>query len=172
MRAIAYGRILASCAALLLTGATPSRRDPARLLAGRYYEQFPDGFVTGEKYTGQNIVEIVPTAASSAYFRIHLDYYNGHVCGIYGVAQSHSNALTYTDRRDSGSKCNLTIRRLGDVLEIDDGSGSCSGYCGARGTLSNVRLPYGSKRPITYLGRLKASPQYRAAIAEWKKDHQ
>lgn len=159
----------------MLVGATSALAADTALpnLAGRYYRQFPNALVSGEKYTGENTVEIVPVAPGAAYVRIHLDYYNGHSCGIYGVAQSEGDTLVYRDpgppsARTEGRRCELRVRRSGKSLSIDDGEGSCLDYCGMRGTLSRVALPYGSKRPITYLGRLKSSSQYRAAVATWR----
>jgi len=153
---------------LAASRATP---DPAQALAGRYYHQFVDGLVTGEKYRGEDIVEIVPVAPNAAYFRIHLDYYNGHTCSISGVARTEQQALVYRDpeKQYDGTVCVLRISRAGKSLSIDDGEQSCKSACGARGSLSAVTLPYSSKRPIRYLTRLKASDQYRFAIAEWRK---
>ncbi|HYX46126.1 MAG TPA: hypothetical protein VE820_04830 [Sphingomicrobium sp.] len=155
----------------LCLATTRASTDPAQNLAGRYYAQFKDALVTGEKYIGEDIVEIVPVAPGSAYVRIHLDYYNGHTCGIFGVAQSQAAALVYRDPTPQydGGTCTLRLERNGRSLSIDDNGGSCSGYCGARGSLSKVTVPYSSKRPIRYLARLKASEEYRDALAEWRK---
>lgn len=151
---------------------TSASTDPVQALAGRYYDQFQNGFVTGEKYTGEDIVEIVPVRPGAAYVRIHLDYYNGHSCGIFGVAKAQSAALVYRDPSPQydGRICTLRLKRDGRNLSIDDDGGTCSGYCGARGSLSNVSLPYSSKRPIRYLARLRASDEYRDALAEWSKE--
>jgi len=164
-------RALALAALVPLTlAASRATPDPAQALAGRYYHQFADALVTGDKYTGEDIVEIVPVAASAAYFRIHLDYYNGHTCDISGVARTERQALVYRDseKQYDGTVCVLRMRHAGKSLVIDDGEQSCKSACGARGSLSAVTLPYSSKRPIRYLARLKASDQYRFAIAEWR----
>lgn len=154
----------------LLLAAGPAVRDPARMLAGRYDREFPNGLVTGEKYTGRHIVEIVPVESGAAYIRIHLDYFNGHSCSIAGVARAEGDALVYRDPEPQygGTKCVLRVSRAGKSLLIDDGEATCSSSCGARGTLSDVRLPWSSKRPIRYLARLKASSEYRGALAEWR----
>ena len=166
MRALALAALVP-----LALGASRATPDPAQALAGRYYHQFADGLVTGGKYTGEDIVEIVPVAPNAAYFRIHLDYYNGHTCSISGVAQTERQALVYRDseKQNDGTVCILRITRAGKSLSIDDGEQSCKSACGARGSLSAVTLPYSSKRPIGYLARLKASDQYRFAIAEWRE---
>ena len=156
----------------LLLAAGSAKPDPATQLAGRYYRQFPDGLVTGEKYTGEDIVEIAPVAPRAAYFRISLDYFNGHSCSISGVAREEDGALVYRDpeRQYDGTKCVLSIRRAGRSLSIDDGDATCKNDCGARGSLSKVSLPYSSKRPIRYLARLKRSAEYRDAMAQWRKE--
>ncbi len=158
---------------LLATGAAAP--DPAQTLAGRYYKQSQLRIVGFESkpYTGEDIVEIVPVAPRAAYVRVHLDYDNGHMCAITGVARAEGDALVYRDPRPAFLKygrCVLTIRRAGKSLSIDDGElTSCSPEnCGVRGTLSGVTLPYASKRAIRYLPRLKASSQYRDALTEWR----
>ncbi|GAA4767008.1 hypothetical protein GCM10023219_10650 [Stakelama sediminis] len=155
---------------VIALGAVAPAASPAQALAGRYYRQFSDKLVGGPYYRGEDIVEIVPVAADAAYFRIHLDYANGHVCGIYGVAQATGDRLVYRDPAHWGSNrsCRLTIRRDGKRLRIDDGEQSCSAYCGARGTLSEVSLPFASRRKIRYMKRLKASHEYRVSLAEWR----
>jgi hypothetical protein len=169
-RRIAALAIAALAVSPLLAAAAKSTSDPARDLAGRYYRQFPNGTVDGDKYTGEDVVEIVPVAPGSAYVRIHLDYYNGHSCGIFGVGRSQGGALVYRDpgTDSDGSHCVLSVRRAGASLKIDDSEGSCSRYCGMRGTLHDVSMPYASKRPIRYMARLKASDAYRRATAEWR----
>ena len=162
-----------SLALLVLGTAAVAADHPVSQLAGRYYRQFPNAFASGEKYTGENVVEIVPLTADTAYVRIHLDYYNGHFCGIYGVAKAEGHALVYRDVHPPSAladnrQCVLKVRRAGKSLSVDDGGGSCFGYCGMRGTLSNVSMPYASKRPIRYMTRLKASNEYKAALIEWR----
>lgn len=159
--------------ALPLLLAVGPAADPVQDLAGRYYRQFPNGTMAGDKYTGQDIVEIVPVTPRAAYVRLSLDFFNGHVCGIYGIARVEGDALVYRDPRDpgeGGKPCLLTIRRKGAKLGWSDGEGSCKDYCGMRGTL-NGELPFASKRPIRYLPKLKASRQYREAIEEWRTGH-
>jgi len=163
--------VVALGAVPLLLAADRPIADPAQSLAGRYFSQFADGLVTGEKYTGEDIVEVVPVASGAAYVRVHLDYYNGHTCGIYGIATAKADALVYHDSKpnfESAGGCVLTVRRAGKSLSVDDGAASCSSYCGARGTLSLVNLPYKSKRPVRYLARLKQSSEYRDALTEWR----
>ncbi len=166
-------RRLAFAAPLLLTAAGPAAPDPVAALAGRYYHQFPDGLVDGTRYTGQDVVEIVAVAPGAAYVRVHLDFYNGHECDVSGVAIAKQGALVYHDPEPShladDPGCTLTLRHAGKDLRIDDGEGSCHAWCGARGSLSDAKLPFASRRPIRYLAKLKASKEYRDALAAWRK---
>lgn len=156
------------CPLLAIAGAQ-GHHDPAHQLAGRYYRQFPDALVGGGKYEGEDIVEIVPVGPASAYVRLHLDYYNGHVCALSGIANASGDTLTFDDNEPLSGHCILRVRRTGSQLHLDDSGGSCSAYCGVRGTLSDVSLPYSSKRPIRYLTRLRNSAQYRQAMIRWRQ---
>ena len=156
---------------LLLAGAAAIAPDPVRTLAGRVSRQFPDGLIDGTRYTGEDIAELVPVATNAAYVRVHLDYANGHQCDIAGVARAEGGRLVYHDPSPpiaGTTPCTLSIARVGRSLAIDDAGGSCSSYCGARGTLSAVAIPWASHRPITYLTRLRASSRYRDALTEWR----
>jgi hypothetical protein len=167
-------RRLGVIAALTLVAATAPAGDVAQSLAGRYYKQFADALVSGEKYTGEDIVEIVPVGPHAAYLNVHLDYYNGHTCKVSGLARQQGDALVYRDDPQAGdSDCTLKVSRNGGSLTLDDtnraGDATCAQYCGARGSLSGATLPYASQRPIRYMPRLKASQDYRDAVAEYAK---
>ncbi len=145
---------------------------PVASLAGRYSKHFQNGMVDGSKYWSDDVVEIVPVDATHAYFRADLQFYNGHSCGISGVARAVGNKLVYTEKQadyDGAPLCRLTISTKGKALLLDDVGGSCRNYCGARGTLSGFDfIPLSSKRAITYMARLKGSSEYKAAIDDWK----
>lgn len=145
---------------------------PVSSLAGRYSKHFQNGMVDGSKFWSDDVVEIVPVDATHAYFRAELAFYNGHSCGISGIAKAVRDELVYREKQpayDGGPTCRLTITSKGKSLLLDDGDGSCQAYCGARGTLSGFDfIPLSSKRPISYMARLKGSSQYRAAIDAWK----
>ena len=161
---------------LLAIGAAPASVNPVKALAGRYSQTFPDAFVSGEKYTGENIVEIVPVSPRAAYVRVSTDWYNGHSCGLHGVAVAEGDRLVYHDPDTSGSpdtgQCILSIRRVGRSLRLndEDRTGCYARYCGARGSFTNVDLPFSSRRPITYEARLRASWQFKQAMAEWHRE--
>ena len=143
-----------------------------RVLSGRYSKHWLNNMMDGEKYWSDDVVEIVPLSDDTAYVRVELEFANGHGCGIFGVAKAENNELVYREpaKQDStGPQCVLHISKSGSKLHMDDGGveATCHlGHCGARGMLT-WDLPFNSKRPITYMSRLRASPQYLAALSEW-----
>jgi hypothetical protein len=145
---------------------------PVSSLAGRYSKHFQNGMVDGSKFWSDDVVEIVPVDPTHAYFRADLAFYNGHSCSIAGVAKTVGNTLVYREKQpsyDGGPTCRLTITTKGKSLWLDDGNGGCQSYCGARGSLSGFDfIPLSSKRPISYMARLKGSSEYKGAIDAWK----
>jgi hypothetical protein len=157
---------------LTLAAVAAAPASPVTALAGRYSKHFQNGLVDGSKYWSDDVIEIVPVDAGHAYFRADLQFYNGHSCGISGIARAVGNMLVYAEKQASSGEdvpCRLTISAKGKALLLDDGDNSCKSYCGARGSLSNFDfVPYASKRSITYMAKLKGSTQYKSAIDDWK----
>lgn len=145
-RLLALAAVFASGAALA-AAAVPSAFD----LAGRYTYSFRNGTVGGDSFTSTDTVLIVPTDARHAVFDIHLNFFNGHECSVGGLATLEEGALVYRDPEmtgyGEGGTCTLRIRRAGNRLSWDD-QGSCSGYCGARGSLRGGSIAWSSRRPI------------------------
>ena len=164
-------RWAAALMAVACLGAAAPSSSPVDRLSGRYSLHFLNGMMDGSRYWADDVVEIVPVDARHAYANIELEYANGHQCALSGVAAAEGAALVYHEPADgvAEGKCHLSIRHDGKSLRIDDDGGSCFIYCGARGTLSDVTLPWKSRHAITYLPRLKASSEYSKAIAAWRK---
>ena len=72
--------------AVLCLGAAAPASSPVRQLAGRYSEHFLNGMVDGSTYWADNIVEVVPVDATHAFVQLSLEFYNGHQCGLSGIA--------------------------------------------------------------------------------------
>lgn len=158
--------------ALVAAAAGAVMVDPVRALAGRYGEHRPNGDVSGRRYFTDDVAEAVPVDATHAYVRFEPNFFNGHICSLAGIAERRGVALVYQGLSDDvfgddKRPCRLTIRRAGGKLAWDD-DGTCKGHCGARGSFSGGDLPWGSKRAITYMARLKASTEYRNALTEWR----
>jgi len=141
-------------------GAAPSTFD----FAGAYTHSFPNGTVDGATYTGTDTVTIVAIDARRALFDMELAFFNGHQCTIGGRATLEGDALVYRDPQmtgyGDGGPCTLRFRRTGGRLTWND-DGSCSGYCGARGTLRNGAIAWSSRRALPRAERARFIREHR-----------
>ena len=156
---------------------------PLSALAGRYSRTYTipqtgiGGAVIGKPDHIDDVVEIVPVSDNSAYFRA--DFISGDegTCSISGIGQVKGSAIVYHDPRKPNAgdvACTMTIEHVGKSLRVIDGSkweelqASCAHlYCGGSGDLQRD-MPWSSKRPISYMERLKASQEYQGAMSEWR----
>ncbi|WP_159703906.1 hypothetical protein [Massilia sp. 9I] len=127
-----------------------------------------------EPYQAEDVIEIVPVDREHVYFRIHLDFYNGHSCGLYGIAKQEGGRFVYRESADLSPAPPRCVLRLGvdkGQLSItdrgEDDVSSCSQYCGARGSL-DYTIGMDKRRPIRYMERLKASRQYQESVARMR----
>lgn len=141
-------------------------------IAGVYKTQHHISVVMGtgepdEDVLAEDVLEIVPTDATHAYLRAHLEFENAHICGVWGIATLVDGALVYRPHDNVEGSCTLRLTQEGNRIVFHDADGSCkTDYCGARGTLDGPAFPLSARRPIRYMKRLLASPQYSQAIAE------
>ncbi len=156
--------IAALAAAAALTAAPIAIDD----VTGVYKSQFKNGLVDGTTYKSEDVLEVVKVSPRQAYIRAHLEFYNGHVCDISGVAQLEKDALVYRPHENLGKdKCELTLQRKGDKIVFGDKNFACKDmYCGARGSFNDESFAMSSRRPIRYMPRLLASRQYADAMRE------
>ena len=167
------GVILAG-AVIAATPATPAQQAMERI-AGVYKHRFTSGLIVPgveetEPYQAEDIIEIVPYDREHVYVRVHLDFFNGHSCGIYGMARFENGMFVYRDPEPpiiGGPPCVLKVGEENGKLTLTDrpvsgGGRTCEAYCGVRGSL-NYENGMDQRRPIRYLERLKASRQYKEA---------
>ena len=137
-------------------------------LAGRYTHSFPNGTVDGDGYTSTDRVSVVPLDARRAIIEIHTNFYNGHQCNIGGLATLEGDALVTRDSGmngyGDGGPCVLRLRHAGGRITWND-EGSCSGYCGARGTLRGGGIAWSSRRPISGAEQRRIRRDYRRSRA-------
>lgn len=170
------GAILAD-AVLAAPAALPVQQSMERI-AGVYKHRFMSGVIIpgtdqDEPYQAEDVIEIVPYDREHVYVRVHLDFYNGHSCGIYGMARFEDGMFVYRSTMPplaDNLPCTLKVGEKNGKLTLTDraypDSGrTCEAFCGARGSL-NYEIGMGKRRPIRYVDRLKASRQYREAIDE------
>lgn len=146
---------------LLLAGATlgaaaaPSAHD----LAGRWTHRFSSGDISGARFPVTDELVIVATDRTHAVFDLQLNFFNGHICSIGGVATLERGRLVYNNAEITsfdGAACRLEIWREGNRIRWDDGEGTCQGFCGARGGLRGGEMRWSARRPI--------APRERARI--------
>ena len=158
----------------LLSAAAPSPASSAPdSWLGRYGRHFMNE-VYGQKEPADDVLEIVPAEGQGDYyFRGRFHFHNDHKCTPQGIAHWTGSAFVYHEPQVAGTgpACTLKIVRQGDRITFRD-SGSCKIlFCGANGTLEGSSLPLRSRRPITYMDRLKASETYERALDEHVKVH-
>jgi hypothetical protein len=165
--------LLASLVAVAMTAA---RADAAGLdidkVTGVYKKAFRNGDTSGEKYTSENILEIVKLSPTTAYFRVHLEFFNGHLCEESGVARVKDRALVYHGEVNTeGKQCVLSFQLVKGKMTLGDEGGACrAGTCGARGGYDFVEFDMKRRRSIRYMKRLLNSEEYKAAIEEFKEN--
>jgi hypothetical protein len=167
---------------LLLALSAPALAGHADAIAGVYKHRFTNAIITPGKqpmqadtsYQAEDVLEIVPYGKRHIYFRTRLSFYNGHSCGLSGMAVEDGGKFIYRDRApaiDGGPPCTLTLTPSADAISLTDrltpdSHATCRAYCGQRGSLSAVSFKASARRPIRYLPRLLGSRQYKQAVAE------
>ena len=137
-------------------------------LAGVYKKSFQNGNIDGGKYQSEDILEIVKISSATAYLRTHLEFFNGHVCNIWGVAKVEGDALVYHGETNSqGKPCVLSVKVQGGKVTLDDKDGACAiGTCGNRGMYNGTAFELKKRRAIRYMDVLVKSDQYKDAVDE------
>ncbi len=138
-------------------------------VAGVYKHRFVNGDVSGNRFTSEDVFELVKLSPRTAYFRIHAEFYNGHMCALWGVADLEPDALTYHGQPNfEGHPCVLKFSVNKDGVITNDVGGFCRlESCGARGGYgygNAVSSSFKARRSIRYLPRILQSWQYAAAV--------
>jgi hypothetical protein len=137
-------------------------------LAGVYKKTFQNGNIDGGKYQSEDILEIVKVSPTAAYVRTHLEFFNGHICDIWGIANVEGEALVYHGQTNSqGKQCLLSVKVQAGKVMLDDKDGACAiGTCGNRGMYNGTAFELKKRRAIRYMSVLVNSDQYKDAIDE------
>jgi len=149
--------------------------DPARAkeqlakMAGVYKRRFKNADISGKAYDSEDVFEFVPVGASAAYLKMHLEFFNGHVCDIAGVAEYKKvGGFVFQDDDDPQEPCLLTVRLTGDAIDFADPTGSCRKFCGARGGFSQG-FELSRRRTIRYMPIILKSDEYIKAMEAYEK---
>jgi hypothetical protein len=148
-----------------------SAAETIKRIEGVYKNRFANSTVQDEHFQSEDILEIVSYSANAIYFRVHLEFYNGHTCDLSGIAAYENGSFVFHGTSDvSDAICKLTIKADSGNVTLDDVGGNCRTYsCGARGGYHDVSFPIKSRRVIKYLKRLTASHEYADAAADYAK---
>jgi hypothetical protein len=148
-------------------------------LEGVYKRRFKSGVVVpgqpDEVMEVEDVLELVRHDARHLYFRAKLQFYNGHTCGLYGLARFEAGRFVYRapTPASNGATCTLWIAADKSHVTLTDappnGSSTCQEFCGARGSFRDWRIERSKRRPIRYLPRLMASREYGEAVGEREK---
>lgn len=161
---------IAFAVALCLGAGAAMATDITTQWSGVYKFRFQNALVSGETYESENVLEVVPLDAQSAYVRAHLEFANLHSCSLYVVMNVEGDRLVYREPNPPAHRgqCIVTLNRVNGEMIIDETEESECGaaHCGARGSLRDQRLPVSSQRRIRYMERLRASVQYDLAMRE------
>jgi hypothetical protein len=143
-------------------------------IEGVYKERFPNALVDGTKYTSENIMEIVPVSSNTFYFKLSLEFYNGHSCEGHGLAHfSKAGTFVYNSPGlfEDDTPCTLQFAINATEIRILDPDNSCDrARCGARGMFHDTVFPRKARRKISYMEIIKNSEEYKEAIATLEKD--
>ena len=141
-------------------------------VAGVYKERFRNGFVNGESYESEDILEVVPVSNDAAYVRMDLEFFNGHSGEIFGVATYGNDSLVYDNGAPGERRCVVEYAWTGDkvVTRADyERTPGCLSYHGARGSLDGAKFSVSGKRAIRYMERLRNSREFASAMEEYRK---
>jgi hypothetical protein len=180
MKVGSLAAVITASVALALVGTHSLQAQPAPLkshapdldkVAGVYKHRFANGDISGDKFTSEDVFELVKLTPKTAYFRIHAEFFNGHMCALWGVADLEPDALTYHGPRDyEDHPCVLkfTVNEVG-IITNDVGGYCRTESCGARGGYgygNQVDYPLQAKRRIRYMPVILKSSEYLSALKE------
>jgi hypothetical protein len=161
----------ASAAGPAQSGASPEAAQFLAQAAGVYKTRFQNETVTDGRYTAENILEVVPVDEHSAYVRLHLEFYNGHIAAFWGVASYVApDSLVYA-YGEGDDYCVITVAWTQDKVTTsadESKTPGCRLDHGVRASF-DAHFARSQRRDIRYLERLKNSPQYQGALAAYAR---
>jgi hypothetical protein len=155
------------------TLSTPGNAEQASRVIGEiegvYKTRSANQLVDGQAYTSEDILELVRVTNDAAYFKTHLEFYNGHTCDLHGIARYTQAGIfvfksTAEPPAEDAPSCRLQIQVTDKEIKFLDPDNSCKdGNCGMRGSFADAAFPRTARRAIRYMDRLKNSEDYKKA---------
>ena len=175
-------QMIFGCVCLFVSAASwaedviPTKDIKVDQVTGRYYKRTylrndPAMFGGRDKdyYFLENKMEIIKQSENKAYFRLELEFYNGHRCSLSGMSKTSGSSLSYHAKQDEldGKLCVLNLNISGDQIILEDVGGICQSHsCGARGYYTGITFNISKRRKIHYMDRLKNSKEFVDALKE------
>ncbi len=142
-------------------------------ISGVYKRRFANALVDGSSYESEDVLEIVRVADNAIYFKTRLEFYNGHACSLFGIAEYRAvGGFVYVDSGNSveGEPCRLTLYKKGDRIGLRDPGSVCrQTSCGARGAYSDTEFTLSDRRAIRYMKTILASKDYKSSLAGYQE---
>jgi hypothetical protein len=140
-------------------------------LSGVYKKRFKNGDTSGNSYISEDVFEFVPVSDRAAYIKMRLNFFNGHGCGIAGIAEYKKvGGFVYSDK-DKENSCLLTVKLNDKKITFSDPNGNCQKFCGARGGFGGETFDMSVKREIQYLPIILNSREYQSSLRRYQKEH-
>jgi hypothetical protein len=142
--------------------------------AGLYAFEHDNGLVSGETFRSTDTLVVDPLDEATAVIAANLEFFNGHICSLAGVARLEGGELVYRSPGGPDSEaiyagCVLRFSRVEGELRFADEGGACrQTSCGARGGYTDYAMPLASRRPLTpdETAAFRASAEYAGALVE------
>ncbi|MFM0373554.1 hypothetical protein [Paraburkholderia aspalathi] len=157
-----------------LPGDTLKAQELLGTVSGVYKRKFKNGDTSGDTYQSEDIFEFVPVSPFAAYFKLHLEFYNGHECNVAGITEYKAvDAFVFQDPEGpNGNRCLLSIKLDGNTVSFNDPNGNCMKFCGARGGFGREGFDLSQRRKIRYMPVIEKSADYINAMRDYEKRHE
>jgi len=138
--------------------------DLARL-EGVFRKRMPNGDSAGAKYTTTDVLKLVRLDKGTAYFDIALNFFNGHMCELSGIARAEGGALVYRGATGVGDEiCELAIKPARGRIGFADKGERCRSTCGARGGYDGAWFSIARRQRMSARERAKILAEARDEI--------
>jgi hypothetical protein len=125
-------------------------------LEGVYRKRMPNGDSAGAKYTTTDVLKLVRLDKGAAYFDIALNFFNGHMCELSGIAKAEGGALVYRGATGVGDEiCELAIKPARGRIGFADKGQRCRSTCGARGGYAGAEFSIARRQRMSARERRK-----------------
>jgi hypothetical protein len=165
---------------MILSGGGAAISPQLSNLSGEYHfthEIKPDkGLLPDETMAVVDVLQIVPLSRTKAFVAMQMIFNNVHTCELHEIADYRHGSLWYRGKATLGGleaerECLLEIKPVGERLVTIDrtGLGACQNLCSGQGYLQGQGFPIASRRPITDVGEILWSDEYRRAQETFRK---